>query len=62
MQENGMVEKFQSAFKTNHSTETTLIRVYNIIFSIDQGGGCILVSLDLSSSFDTIHHTLLFIF
>ena len=61
MQDNGMVEKFQSAYKANHSTETALLRVYNdMLFSIDQGGGGILVLLDLSSAFDTIDHALLF--
>ena len=30
MQDNGMVEKFQSAYKANHSTETALLRVYVI--------------------------------
>ena len=61
MQDNGMVEKFQSAYKANHSTETALLRVYNdMLFSIDQGGGGILVLLDLSSAFDTIDHAMLF--
>ena len=36
MQDNGMVEKFQSAYKANHSTETALLRVYNdMLISID---------------------------
>ena len=36
MQDNGMVEKFQSAYKANHSTETALLTVYNdMLFSID---------------------------
>ena len=61
MQDNGMVEKFQSAYKANHSTETALLRVYNdMLFSIDHGGGGILVLLDLSSAFDTIDHAMLF--
>ena len=61
MQDNGMVEKFQSAYKANHSTETALLRVYNdMLFSIDQRGGGILVLLDLSSAFDTIDHAMLF--
>ena len=30
MQDNGMVEKFQSAYKANHSTETALLRVIMI--------------------------------
>ena len=61
MQDNGMVEKFQSAYKANHSTETALLRVYNdMLISIDQGGGATLVLLDLSSAFDTIDHEVLF--
>ena len=32
----------------------------DILFSIDQGGGEILVLLDLSSAFDTIDHAVLF--
>ena len=61
MQDTSAVEKFQSAYKAHHSTETALLRVFNdILFSIDQGGGEILVLLDLSSAFDTIDHALLF--
>ena len=56
-----MVEKFQSAYKAKHSTETALLRVHNdMLFSIDQGRGGILVLLDLSSAFDTIDHIVLF--
>ena len=61
MQDNGIVEKYQSAYKANHSTETALLRVYNdLLISIDQGGGATLVLLDLSSAFDTIDHAVLF--
>ena len=42
-----MVEKFQSAYKANHSTETALLRVYNdMLISIDQGRGATLVLLN----------------
>ena len=61
MQDNRIVEKFQSAYKANHSTETALLRVYNdMLISIDQGRGATLVLLDLSSAFDTIDHVVLF--
>ena len=61
MQDTSVVEKFQSAYKAHHSTETALLRVFNdILFSIDQVGGEILVLLDLSSAFDTIDHAVLF--
>ena len=55
MQDISVVEKFQSAYKAHHSTETAWLRVFNdILFSIDQGGSEILVLLELSSAFDTI--------
>ena len=56
-----IMEKFQSAYKTKHSTETALLRVYNdVMLCIDQGKGCILVLLDLSAAFDTVDHAVLF--
>ena len=55
------MEKFQSAYKTKHITETGLLRVYNdVMLCIDQGKGCILVLLDLSAAFDTVDHAVLF--
>ena len=63
LQDNGIMEKFQSAYKTKHSTETALLRVYNdVMLCIDQGKGCtsILVLLDLSAAFDTLDRTVLF--
>ena len=57
--DNGIVEKFQSAYKTKHCTETALLRVYNdVMLCIDQGKGCILVLLDLSAAFDKVDHAL----
>ena len=50
----------QSAFRSNHSTETALIGVYNdIALSIDNQRSVILVLLDLSVAFDTVDHRLL---
>ena len=61
MQDTSVVENFQSAYEAHHSTETALLRVFNdILFSIDQGKGEILIPLDLSSAFDTIVHAVLF--
>ena len=52
---------FQSAHRTNHSTETALIRVYNdIALSIDSRKSVVLVLLDLSAAFDTVDHFFLF--
>ena len=54
---NDIVENFQSAYKTGHSCETALLRVYNdIVTTIGRGNGVMLVLLDLSAAFDTIDH------
>ena len=56
-----VVEKFKSAYKAHHSTETALFRVFNdILFFIDQGKGEIKVLLDLSSAFDIVDQAVLF--
>ena len=54
---NGLYEIFQSAYREFHSTETALLRVQNdLLISVDETGGVILVLLDLSAAFDTIDH------
>ena len=54
---NDIVYNFQSAYKTGHSCETALLRVYNdIVTTIGRGNGAMLVLLDLSAAFDTIDH------
>ena len=58
---NGINDNFQSAYKSGHTCETALIRVYNdIVTTIDKGNGSGLVLLDLSAAFDTIDHENLF--
>ena len=50
----------KSAYKTHHSTETTLVKVFNdIMLNVDSGLGSFLILLDLSSAFDTIDYDLL---
>ena len=45
---NDIVDNFQSAYKTGHSCETALLRVYNdIVSTIDRGNGAMGVLLDL---------------
>ena len=57
---NDMTERFQSAYKQHHSTETALIRVHNnISCAIDDGRSVLLLLLDLSSAFNTIDHGIL---
>ena len=60
LQENQLHDVMQSAYRTNHSTETALLKVYNdIMWTIDSGEDVILCLLDLSAAFDTIDHTIL---
>ena len=57
---NGLLAKFQSAYRCLHSTETTLLRVFNdILVAIDNHRDVVLVLLDLSAAFDTIEHSVL---
>ena len=50
----------QSAYRPNHSTETTLLRIYNdILMAADCGTEVVLLMLDLSAAFDTIDHEIL---
>jgi len=57
LKENNLYDKFQSAYKDMHSTETALVRVQNdMLMSVDEGHPVILVALDLSSAFDTVDH------
>jgi exonuclease III len=51
---------YQSAYRAHHSVETALIKVHNdIMRSLDQQDGVILVMLDLSAAFDTVDHAIL---
>ena len=55
---NKLIDKFQSAYKPGHSTETALIRVVSDTFNaIDNGNLSLLTLLDLSAAFDTIDHS-----
>ena len=61
IENNAIVDKFQSAYKCGHSTETALLRVYSdLVTTIGKGNGSFLVLLYLSAAFDTIDHSNLF--
>ena len=57
---NGLHERFQSAYKAHHSTETALLTITNdILLSLDRRHIAFLLLLDLSAVFDTVNHSLL---
>ena len=54
------LQPFQSAYKSNSSTETALLKVKSDIMSaLDNQQSVFLVLLDLSAAFDTIDHSIL---
>lgn len=55
--ENFIMDALQSGFRTQHNTESTLLKVTNgILLSIDSGKGVALMLLDLIADFDITDH------
>ena len=60
MDDNGLNNPVQSAYRQGHSCETAVLKVQNDIFrALDQGYVVIHVMLDLSAAFDTLDHRIL---
>ena len=48
---------YQSAYRENHSTETTICQeIIDLTTMLDNGKSDILVMLDLIAAFDTVDH------
>jgi hypothetical protein len=57
---NGLLPRFQSAYRSGHSTETAVTKVLSDIrTAIDSGDISVLALLDLSAAFDTVDHRIL---
>lgn len=60
MVDNNLHEKYQSAYKRAHSTETALLKIHtDVLLNLANKRGVVLVLLDLSAAFDTIDHDIL---
>ena len=60
LSENELYPINQSAYRKNHSTETTIVSIFeNIYNAIDKGNKVQLMLLDMSAAFDTISYEIL---
>jgi hypothetical protein len=58
LEDNGLQEPLQSAYRKFHSTETALVRTQNDVMEALGGQkACLMVLLDLSAAFDTVDHS-----
>lgn len=60
MSDYNLQDPLQSAYRSNHSTESALVKVKgDIDTALGEGDGLLLLLLDLSAAFDTVDHPLL---
>ncbi|KAK7933964.1 hypothetical protein WMY93_004860 [Mugilogobius chulae] len=60
LENNLILEKFQSGFRSRHSTESALLKVHNDILTVlDTKKSVMLLMLDLTAAFDTVDHAVL---
>ena len=58
---NNLLDTYQSAYRSFHSTETAILRVHNdIAMALNNRKMVVLALLDMSAAFDTIDHNVLF--
>ena len=56
---NNLYDPLQSGYRSQHSTETAILKIHNdIIEGLDASKCTVLSSLDLSTAFDTVDHTI----
>ena len=60
IEKNQLHAKFQSAYRSNHSCETSLAKVYNNIeFCLNAKGNVVLLLMDSSAAYETVDHSIL---
>ena len=58
LESNDLLNRYKSAYRPMHSTETALLKVQNdFLGNLDDGKTTVLVLLDLSAAFDTLDHS-----
>ena len=59
MAENNLLDKYQSAYRAQHSVETAILNIHNDLLQAMNYGKIYLVLLDISAAFDTVDHPIL---
>ena len=55
-----LIPQYQSAYRANHTCETSLLRLLNdALWNRECGKVTILTAMDLSAAFDTVDHNIL---